>query len=76
MSERVGWKRNDGWVSAECCGANFQEEKVWNELWGALGSEVTSACDEDCRKGPREENVAYSESGRDAIWFYAKQIEQ
>ena len=27
----------------------------------------------DCRKGTREENAAYGESGRDAIWFYARQ---
>ena len=34
---------------------------------------MTRACNEDCRKGAKEENVAYGESGRDAIWFYARQ---
>ena len=35
--------------------------------------EVTRACNEDCKKGAREENAPYGESGRDAIWFYARQ---
>ena len=30
-------------------------------------------CIEDSRKGAREEIVVYGESGRDAIWFYARQ---
>ena len=34
---------------------------------------VTTACNEDCRKGAGEENAAYGESGRDAVWFYATQ---
>ena len=33
------------------------------------GCEVAKACNEDCRKGAREEIAAYDESGRDAIWF-------
>ena len=36
-------------------------------------SEVTRACNEDCRTGAREENAAYGESGRDATWFCARQ---
>ena len=42
-------------------------------MWGVKGSEVTTACNEDCRKGAGEENAAYGESGRDAVWFYATQ---
>ena len=36
------------------------------------GGEVIRACNEDGRKGAREEIAAYGESGRDAIWCYAR----
>ena len=39
---------------------------------------LTRACIEDCKKGSREENVAYGESGRDGwVWFFrlAKKID-
>ena len=61
-------------MGTECCGTNFQGERGCNELWGVLGSDVTRACNEDCRKGAKEENAAYGESGRDAVWFYAWQM--
>ena len=40
---------------------------------GHIGGEDTRTCNEDCRKGAREEIVEYGESGQDVIWFYARQ---
>ena len=40
---------------------------------GHIGGEVARACNEDCRKGAREEIAAYGESRRDAIRFYVRQ---
>ena len=57
----------------ECCGTNFQGERGCSELKCIKGSEVAKVCNEDSRKGAREEIVAYGESGQDAIWFYARQ---
>ena len=34
---------------------------------------LSRACNEDNKKGAREEIAAYGESGQDAIWLYAKQ---
>ena len=36
---------------------------------GRIGSEVTYRAG---NRGAREENAAYGESGRDAVWFYAR----
>ena len=42
-------------------------------MHGIYLSEVTRVCNEDSKKGAKEEIVAYGESRRGAIWFYAWQ---
>ena len=49
-------------MGSECCGTHFT---MCCEAY--RGVKFARVCNEDCRKGAREETAGYGESGRDVI---------